>query len=70
SRYLNLDLAGGARAMVMQWWSAQSEDGTMGDPTVADADRGKLFFEAAVRETVGLVREIRRISLKPRRDHH
>lgn len=70
SRYLNLDLAGGARAMVMQWWSAQSEDGTMGDPTVADAERGKLFFEAAVRETVGLVREIRRISLKPRHDHH
>ena len=70
ARYLNLDLAGGARAMAMQWWSAQTGDGTMGDPTAADADRGKLFFEAAVRETVGLVREIRRISLRPRRNHH
>jgi hypothetical protein len=37
---------------------------------VADADRGKRFYEAAVRETVGLVREIGRIQLKPRHDHH
>ena len=70
NRYLCLDLAGGAKAMAMQWWSAQTDDGTMGDPTVADADRGKIFFDAAVRETVGLVKEIRRIQLKPRKDHH
>ncbi len=70
NRYLCLDLAGGARAMVMQWWSAQTDDGTMGDPTAADAGKGKIFFEAAVRETVGLIREIRRIQIKPRRDHH
>jgi len=70
SRYFSLDLAGGARAMVMQWWSAQTEDGTMGDPTLADADRGRRFYEAAVRETVGLVRDIRRLPIKPRRDHH
>jgi creatinine amidohydrolase len=70
NRYLCLDLAGGAKAMAMQWWSAQTDDGTMGDPTVADAGRGKIFFDAAVRETVGLVREIRQIQLNPRRDHH
>ena len=70
NRYLCLDLAGGAKAMAMQWWSAQTDDGTMGDPTVADADRGKIFFDAAVRETVGLVKEIRQIQLKRRKDHH
>ena len=70
SRYLCLDLAGGAKAMVMQWWSTQTADGTMGDPTVADADRGKTFFDAAVQATVGLIKEIRQIQLKPRRDHH
>jgi len=70
NRYLCLDLAGGAKAMAMQWWSAQTADGTMGDPTVADAGRGKIFFDAAVRETVGLVKEIRQIQLKPRQDHH
>ncbi|HUG62406.1 MAG TPA: creatininase family protein [Methylomirabilota bacterium] len=70
SRYFNLDLAGGNRAMLMRWWSAQTPDGTMGDPTVATADRGKLFYEAAVRETVGLVREIRGLPWLERRDHH
>ncbi|UCF91423.1 MAG: creatininase family protein [Desulfobacterales bacterium] len=70
SRYFCLDLAGGAKAMVMQWWSAQTADGTMGDPTVADAGRGKLFFEAAVEETVGLIQEIRQMRIHSRRDHH
>jgi creatinine amidohydrolase len=70
SRYFNLDLAGRNRAMLMRWWSAQSPDGTMGDPTVATAERGKLFLEAAVRETVGLVREIRALPWLERRDHH
>ena len=54
----------------MQWWSAQTADGTMGDPTVADADKGKIFFDAAVRETVGLIKEIRQIQIHPRKDHH
>jgi creatinine amidohydrolase len=70
NRYLCLDLAGGAKAMVMQWWSAQTTDGTMGDPRVADADQGKIFFDAAVRETVGLIKEIRHIQIKSRKDHH
>lgn len=71
SRYFNLDLAaGGSRAMLMRWWSAQSPDGTMGDPTVADAETGAQYFEAAVEETLGLVREIRGLPLLKRRDHH
>jgi creatinine amidohydrolase len=70
NRYLCLDLAGGAKAMAMQWWSSQTDNGTMGDPTVADADRGEIFFNAAVRETIGLVKEIRQIQTKPRKDHH
>ncbi len=65
-----LDLAGGAKAMAMQWWSSQTDDGTMGDPTVADAAKGERFFNAAVRETVKLVREIRQLQIKPRKDHH
>ena len=71
SRYFNLDLAaGGSRAMLMRWWSAQSPDGTMGDPTVADAETGRCYFEAAVEETLGLVREMRALPILPRRDHH
>lgn len=71
SRYLNLDLAsGGSRAMLMRWWSAQSPDGTMGDPTLAEPETGRQFLEAAVEETLGLVREIRRLPILPRKDHH
>jgi creatinine amidohydrolase len=69
-KYFCLDLMGGSKAMAMQWWSAQTEDGTMGDPTVADAGKGKLFFDAAVRATVELIREIRAIQLHSRKDHH
>ncbi|MDF1779407.1 MAG: creatininase family protein [Rhizobiaceae bacterium] len=71
SRYFNLDLAaGGSRAMLMRWWSAASPDGTMGDPTVADAETGRQYFEAAVEETIGLVKEIRRLPMLKRTDHH
>jgi creatinine amidohydrolase len=69
-KYFSLDLMGGSKAMVMQWWSAQTENGTMGDPTLADPQKGKSFFEAAVRATVELIREIRAIQLKTRKDHH
>lgn len=70
SRFFDLDLAGGAKAMLMRWWSAMSPDGTMGDPTVADAEQGAKFFEAAVEATVALVREIRKLPFLPRVDHH
>ncbi len=70
SRFFSLDLADGGKAMLMRWWSAQTPDGTMGDPTIADAARGKAFYDAAVRETAGLVREIRHLPILPRTDHH
>lgn len=71
SRYFSLDLAAGNnRAMLMRWWSESTPDGTMGDPTLADAATGKKFIEAAVEETVGLVREIRNLPILKRKDHH
>jgi creatinine amidohydrolase len=70
SRYFCLDLMGGAKAMAMQWWSAQTADGTMGDPTVAAPRQGKIFFEAAVSELIGLIREMRQMILRSRVDHH
>ena len=71
SKFFNLDLAGGGGgAMLMRWWSEVSPDGTMGDPTVATAENGKKFLEAAVNATVELVKEIRALPLLPRKDHH
>lgn len=71
SRFFNLDLAkGGGKAMLMRWWSEVSPDGTMGDPTVADAETGAKFLAAAIEETTALVREIRALPLLKRKDHH
>jgi len=71
SKFFNLDLAaGGSPANLMRWWSEISPDGTMGDPTVADAETGRLFLEAAVNATVELVQEIRAMPILKRKDHH
>ena len=71
SQFFNLDLArGGGKAMLMRWWSAVSPDGTMGDPTVADAETGQRFLTAAIEETTALVQEIRRLPILQRTDHH
>ena len=42
----------------------------MGDPTVADAETGRKFLRAAIKETVALVREIRALPILRRTDHH
>lgn len=71
SKFFNLDLAaGGSPANLMRWWSEISPDGTMGDPTVADAETGRLFLEAAVNATVELAQEIRALPILKRKDHH
>jgi len=70
SQNFNLDLAGGARAMLMRWWSTQTEDGTMGDPTLANAEMGLKYYQAAVEETLKLVQEMRKLPLLTRKDHH
>lgn len=71
SKFFNLDLAaGGSPANLVRWWSEISPDGTMGDPTVADAETGRLFLEAAVNATVELAQEIRAMPILKRKDHH
>jgi creatinine amidohydrolase len=50
----NDDLAGGTgpedstSATMMPWWSTVSETGVRGDPSVATAEKGEAFLEAAV----------------------
>jgi creatinine amidohydrolase len=42
----------------------------MGDPTLADAETGRLFLEAAIDATVELVQEMRALPILQRKDHH
>jgi creatinine amidohydrolase/Fe(II)-dependent formamide hydrolase-like protein len=54
----------------MDWWSRVLKTGTIGDPTLATAEKGKIVFEASVTELVKLVREFRGWTGMPRRDLH
>ena len=55
---------------VMPWWSSFSESGVQGDATKADANKGKLLYDAAVDEICKYVDEVRSMPRPQRRDHH
>ena len=52
---------------VMPWWSSFSRTGVQGQPTLATAEKGKALLDAAVRESVEYVRELRARPLLERR---
>ncbi|HIE51477.1 MAG TPA: creatininase family protein [Armatimonadetes bacterium] len=64
------DSTGGGPLRFMDWWSRISHTGTVGDPTVASAEKGQKCFEACVERLIALVREFRRWEIRPRVDHH
>ncbi len=53
---------------LMPWWSSFSRTGVQGTPTVATAEKGKAFLDAAVAECVSYVRELRAKPLPVRQD--
>jgi len=64
------DLEHGSKIVFMDWWSRISKTGTIGDPTLATAEKGKIVFEASVSELIKLVREFRDWTSMPRRELH
>jgi creatinine amidohydrolase len=52
---------------LMPWWSSFSRTGVQGSPTLATAEKGKGFLDAAVAECVGYVRELLEKPLPKRR---
>ncbi len=69
SDYFYYDWVDGPGSM-MEYWSTLSRTGTMGDPTCATAEKGRVLLEAAVTELVAVVEEMRRREIRPRVDHH
>lgn len=51
-------------------WSAFSESGVMGDPTVATAEKGQAFLARARAEASQFIAEVARRPHAPGRDHH
>lgn len=69
SDYFYMDWFDGPGSM-MEYWSTLSRTGTMGDPTLATADKGKVLLDAAVAELVMVVDEMKGRRIRPRVDHH
>jgi creatinine amidohydrolase len=44
---------------IMPWWNALSHTGVHGAPTLATAEKGEVLLDAAVRECVGFVDELK-----------
>lgn len=70
ARFYWHDLTQSPPLKMMDWWSRISETGVIGDPTVATAEKGQAWFEAAVEALIALVREFRSFEIRPRVDHH
>jgi len=70
SKYTWLDLIESSPLHLMDWWSRQSKTGVVGNPTVASADKGKRIFDMCVERIIELIRDFKRLSRKPRIDHH
>ncbi|MEM7803022.1 MAG: creatininase family protein, partial [Chloroflexota bacterium] len=60
----------GSIASYMPYWSTMSESGVRGAATLATAENGNLFLEAAVQGLADLIQEFKTIKITPRQDHH
>jgi creatinine amidohydrolase len=69
SDYFYMDWIDGPGSM-MEYWSTLSRTGTMGDPTLANAAKGRVLLEAAVDELVMVIGEMKRREIRRRVDHH
>ena len=53
---------------LMPWWSAFSRTGVQGRPTLATAEKGNVFLDAAVTECLAFVRELKEKPLPARKE--
>jgi creatinine amidohydrolase len=70
SNYWTDLVAGDGPLMMMEYWSAISKTGVMGDPTKATAEKGERLLAAAAHGLVELIDELRARRPAERRDHH
>lgn len=63
-------VAGDGPLAMMEYWSALSESGVMGDPTKASTEKGKRLLDAAAGGIVELIDELRARPDAVRKDHH
>jgi creatinine amidohydrolase len=69
SDYFYIDWFDGPGSM-MEYWSTLSRTGTMGDPTLATAEKGEVLLAAAADELLMVIDEMHTRVIRPRVDHH
>ena len=69
SDYFFIDWLTGSGSL-MEYWSTLTKNGTMGDPTVATAEKGEILLGAAVDELVMVIGEMKDREIRQRVDHH
>jgi creatinine amidohydrolase len=70
SKYYWHDLMSGSPVRMQEWWSRISQSGVIGDPTLATAEKGKLWFEATVKNLIEFIHEFRAFEVRPKHDFH
>ena len=64
------DWPGAGPLSYMPHWSGLTESGVMGDPTVATAEKGRVWLERARAEAAGFIAEAASRPRAPGADHH
>ncbi|MBM3725005.1 MAG: creatininase family protein [Acidobacteria bacterium] len=70
SDFIWSDLTDAGPVRMMDWWTCFSKSGINGDPTIATAEKGRLFFEAVVTNFVKFAREFKARPRGQRTDWH
>jgi creatinine amidohydrolase len=70
SEFIWMDLMEGSPVLMMDEWTRFSKSGTYGDPTIANAEKGRVVFEAVVDAFLRLVREFKARPRGERTDYH
>ena len=70
SKFMYHDLTGMGPVNIAPLHSQISKNGTVGDPTKATQENGRLWFETCVDRMIELVREFGQFESRPRVDHH
>jgi creatinine amidohydrolase/Fe(II)-dependent formamide hydrolase-like protein len=70
SEFIWMDLMQGSPVLLMDEWTRFSKTGVSGDPTLANAEKGRVVFEAVVDALVRLVREFKARPRGERTDLH
>lgn len=70
SEFFFWDLERPSPVFFQEFFSRYSRTGTLGDPTKASAEKGRLFVEACVERLVAVIRDLRDRRIETRVDHH